>query len=178
MYRICRTNICTGWIFTMHANLHCSLRTFLPVYIVHMDHTLLPIRFAFSTGHLTGMTTNTALHVYEKSHFLIIICFRHNCYFKGLIIGFWFQVSGFRFQVSGFWFLVSGFWFLSILSSLYSIFSILYSLVSCLLSLFPTHHSLITIHYSLLTTANSDKPYLSYAANLSFPFSPAGTHKL
>src|SRR5690606_23006826 len=143
MYRICRTNIGTGRVFTMHANLHCSLRTCSPVYIVHMDHTLLPIRFAFSTGHLTGMTTNTALHVYEKSHFLIIICFRHNCYFKGLIIGFWFQVSGF--------------WFLVFVYTLFSIFYILYSILSCLLSLvsFPyspltNHHSLLTTHYSAL----------------------------
>src|SRR5690606_18624955 len=78
MYGISWAHICTGGILTMHTYLNCCLRAFLSVDIIDMDHTLLAIRFAFSASQFACTTAYTALHVYKKGHFLIVICFRHN----------------------------------------------------------------------------------------------------
>jgi hypothetical protein len=45
---------------------------------MNMDHAFLTVGFAFSTSHFAGMAANTALHVYEKAHLLVVFGYCHN----------------------------------------------------------------------------------------------------
>jgi hypothetical protein len=74
---ICRANIGADWIFAVHTHLYRGLYGDSTLHIVNMNHALLPVGFTLSTGHLTGMAANAALHVDEKLHLLVVLRVLH-----------------------------------------------------------------------------------------------------
>src|SRR5690606_3078834 len=77
MDSICRADVGASGILAVHTDLDGGLRAHRSVDIMHVDHAFLSVCFTFRTGHFTGMTADTSLHVYKKSHPLVVIGFGH-----------------------------------------------------------------------------------------------------
>src|SRR5690606_12223655 len=79
------TNVRTGWIVTMHTNLHGCLDSDCPVNIVDVDHRFVAIGFAFGASHFAGFAPDATLHIYKELLVGTIIRYRHMYFVYGRI---------------------------------------------------------------------------------------------